>query len=81
MRDRAKAAGGFLRSEILIEAEDFYDDEMGRMVFTEKYHLKRGYCCQKSKKTRSEEGLIIKFQILSNHAHSSSSGLAIHLFY
>jgi len=28
-----------------IEAEDFYFNEQGLMVFTEKYHLKRGYCC------------------------------------
>lgn len=28
------------------ETEDFYFDERGFMVFTEKYHLKRGYCCQ-----------------------------------
>ena len=25
--------------------EDFYIDEIGLMVFTEIYHLKRGYCC------------------------------------
>ncbi|MCC6584326.1 MAG: hypothetical protein IT271_11540 [Chitinophagales bacterium] len=24
---------------------DYYLDELGRMVFTETYHLKRGYCC------------------------------------
>jgi len=29
----------------LIEGEDFYLDELGRMVFTEVYHLKRGFCC------------------------------------
>jgi hypothetical protein len=27
------------------EGEDFYFNESGLMVFTEKYHLKRGYCC------------------------------------
>ncbi|MBI1768093.1 MAG: hypothetical protein HY015_05520 [Bacteroidetes bacterium] len=27
------------------EGEDFYF-ENGLMVFTEKYHLKRGYCCK-----------------------------------
>ncbi|MFL5815393.1 MAG: DUF5522 domain-containing protein [Bdellovibrionia bacterium] len=26
--------------------EDYYVDELGRYVFTEQYHLKRGYCCQ-----------------------------------
>lgn len=29
-----------------IEADDYYFNEQGLMVFTEKYHLKRGYCCQ-----------------------------------
>ncbi|MBU2526041.1 MAG: hypothetical protein KKC03_05525 [Bacteroidetes bacterium] len=28
------------------EAEDFYWSEEGFKVFTETYHLKRGYCCQ-----------------------------------
>ena len=31
---------------MLKEAEDFYFDERGLLVFTEKYHLKRGFCCQ-----------------------------------
>jgi hypothetical protein len=25
---------------------DYYFNEQGLMVFTEAYHLKRGYCCQ-----------------------------------
>ena len=29
----------------LIEGEDFYYNEDGLMVLTEKYHLDRGYCC------------------------------------
>lgn len=28
------------------ENEDFYYNEQGYRVFTEKYHLKRGYCCK-----------------------------------
>ncbi len=29
--------------------EDYYiDAQTGFMVFTEKYHLKRGYCCKSS---------------------------------
>jgi hypothetical protein len=28
------------------EGEDFYFNEQGLMVFTESYHLKRGYCCK-----------------------------------
>jgi hypothetical protein len=33
------------KSNKLIESEDFYF-ENGLMVLTEKYHLKRGYCCK-----------------------------------
>jgi len=29
----------------LIEGEDFYYDENGYVVFTEKYHIAKGYCC------------------------------------
>ncbi|MFN8259695.1 MAG: DUF5522 domain-containing protein [Chitinophagales bacterium] len=29
----------------LIPNQDYYLDDIGRMVFTETYHLKRGYCC------------------------------------
>lgn len=29
----------------LIENIDFYYNEAGLMVFTEKYHRDRGYCC------------------------------------
>ncbi len=29
-----------------LEEDDFYLSEEGYKVFTEKYHLKRGYCCQ-----------------------------------
>lgn len=29
-----------------LEPEDFYYSEEGYIVFTEKYHLKRGYCCK-----------------------------------
>jgi hypothetical protein len=32
-------------SEQLIEGEDFYYNEQGFIVLTEKYHLKKGYCC------------------------------------
>jgi hypothetical protein len=28
------------------DPEDYYFSEEGYIVFTEKYHLKRGYCCQ-----------------------------------
>ncbi|WP_230680457.1 DUF5522 domain-containing protein [Pontibacter rufus] len=33
-------------SSQLIEGEDYYLNEQGLMVFTARYHLKRGYCCQ-----------------------------------
>jgi hypothetical protein len=29
----------------LIEGKDFYYDEHGYVVFTEAYHLGKGYCC------------------------------------
>lgn len=29
-----------------LHQEDFYLSEHGYIVFTEKYHLKRGYCCK-----------------------------------
>lgn len=29
-----------------LEPEDFYFNEKGYKVFTEKYHIKRGYCCK-----------------------------------
>jgi hypothetical protein len=29
-----------------LEPEDFYYSEEGYIVFTEKYHLKRGFCCK-----------------------------------
>lgn len=28
------------------EKEDYYFSKDGYLIFTEKYHLKRGYCCQ-----------------------------------
>lgn len=31
---------------VVEEGEDYYVDENGLYVFTEKYHLKRGYCCK-----------------------------------
>ncbi len=32
-------------SQKLIEGRDYYFNENGLMVFTEKYHLEKGYCC------------------------------------
>ena len=29
-----------------IDSEDYYMSDEGYVVFTEKYHLKRGYCCK-----------------------------------
>ena len=31
---------------VKFEPEDYYFSPEGYIVFTEKYHLKRGYCCQ-----------------------------------
>lgn len=33
-------------SQQLKEGEDYYLNEQGLLVFTAKYLLKRGYCCQ-----------------------------------
>lgn len=30
----------------LVEGIDFYYSTRGLMIFTEQYHLKRGYCCK-----------------------------------
>ena len=30
---------------MLVKGTDFYYDENGFFVFTEKYHLQKGYCC------------------------------------
>jgi len=32
--------------KIELTQEDIYFNEQGYRVFTEKYHLKRGYCCK-----------------------------------
>ncbi len=32
-------------SKNLVEQVDFYYDENGYMVFTEKYHTDKGHCC------------------------------------
>lgn len=29
-----------------LDQDDYYLNEKGYIVFTEKYHLKRGYCCR-----------------------------------
>lgn len=29
-----------------LDPDDFYTNEDGFIVFTEKYHLKRGHCCK-----------------------------------
>jgi hypothetical protein len=35
-----------LKNKIELTQEDFYFNEQGYRVFTEKYHLKRGHCCK-----------------------------------
>ncbi|MES2848801.1 MAG: DUF5522 domain-containing protein [Bacteroidota bacterium] len=32
----------------LVEGEDFYYNEEGYMVLTEKFHLQKGFCCGNS---------------------------------
>ena len=34
------------KPRIELEKDDYYLNEKGYKVFTEKYHLKRGYCCK-----------------------------------
>ena len=34
------------QKQIDLEEEDFYLSPDGYLIFTEKYHLKRGHCCQ-----------------------------------
>ncbi|ASZ10612.1 hypothetical protein KTO58_22500 [Chitinophaga pendula] len=34
-----------MKQSPLVEKIDFYYNEAGYMVFTEKYHRDRGYCC------------------------------------
>lgn len=36
---------GFSKRDKL-DKEDYYTSPEGYIVFTEKYHLKRGYCCK-----------------------------------
>jgi len=38
-----------MKKNELVKDVDYYLDEMGRYVFTEQYHLKRGYCCKSPK--------------------------------
>ena len=34
------------KPRVPLEEDDFYLNEKGYKVFTEKFHLKRGYCCK-----------------------------------
>jgi hypothetical protein len=31
--------------KVLVEGEDYYRNEQGYVVLTQKHHLDRGYCC------------------------------------
>jgi len=37
---------GALFDKPKLNPEDFYKSPEGYIIFTEKYHLKRGYCCK-----------------------------------
>ena len=41
---RNEDADGFSKPKL--EPDEYYLSEEGYIIFTEKYHLKRGYCCQ-----------------------------------
>ncbi len=36
----------------LIKGEDYYLSDKGYWIFTEKYHLDRGYCCKSQKQCK-----------------------------
>jgi hypothetical protein len=48
MRDKKQVAkkNAFAAKSEMTEGKDFYINDKGLFVFTEVYHLKRGYCCE-----------------------------------
>jgi hypothetical protein len=48
--DKNKASDTHIYKQVpapaLKEGEDFYINDKGFLVFTETYHLRRGYCCE-----------------------------------
>jgi Family of unknown function (DUF5522) len=50
MKDKNQASNQPIIAKISIaemtEGEDFYINDKGLFVFTEAYHLKRGFCCE-----------------------------------
>ncbi|MFA7625524.1 MAG: DUF5522 domain-containing protein [Candidatus Kapaibacterium sp.] len=46
MLDNASDKRVNLKNEL--DSNDYYFNSHGLMVFTEQYHLKRGYCCKSS---------------------------------
>ena len=37
---------GFDNIKVLSDEDNFYYSKEGLIIFTEKYHLDRGYCCE-----------------------------------
>ena len=37
---------GFNNIQVLSDEDNFYYSKEGLIIFTEKYHLDRGYCCE-----------------------------------
>ena len=37
---------GFDKIQVLSDEDNFYYSKEGLIIFTEKYHLDRGYCCE-----------------------------------
>ena len=37
---------GFDNTQVLSNEDNFYYSKEGLIIFTEKYHLDRGYCCE-----------------------------------
>ena len=54
-------------SEELIKGVDYYLNEQGYKVFTEEYHLKRGYCCKNNCK-HCGYGYNVKTDKIKNNA-------------
>jgi hypothetical protein len=44
-KDKTTEMDGFDQFRNL-DPEDYYKSKEGYIIFTEKYHLKRGYCCK-----------------------------------
>jgi Zn-dependent peptidase ImmA (M78 family) len=56
-----------------LQEEDYYMNDAGLLVFTEKYHLKRGYCCGNYCKHCPFQHINTKNKIEVKHARTTES--------